>query len=112
MVLIIPHQPGPTPEAEALSTKIAELVRLCREENSAIRSEDVRVAMRLASGRLSGGGSAQLTSALLLLLGVFVAGLVVYFNNFAGSPPNIAMVIGGLIAVLAVVAAIAKRRLG
>ena len=81
VVPIVPQAP-PSPEAEDLGKKIAELVRLMRQENPRIGAQDVRVGLSLAEQNLRpeiGGSPATkwlLIVALLVgmvILGVFVA---------------------------------------
>ncbi len=87
MVVHIPHIPitppaPPSPEAQEVGSKIAELVRLMRQENPKIGPQDIRQGLQLATQNLrpeiggSGGVMVMLfvaASVALLVLGVFIA---------------------------------------
>ena len=81
---IVPVTPAapPSPEAQDLGLKIAELVRLMRQENPEIGPADIRQGLQLAAQNLrpeiggSGGAIVALSVAVvvgLAILGVFIA---------------------------------------
>ena len=116
MVVHVPHIPivppaPPSPEAQELGSKIAELVRLMRQENPKIGVGDIRQGLQLATQNLrpeiggAGGAMALLTIAVvvaLAVLGVFVAkseGPVLF-------APSMLSIIITVVAIVLVIAAL------
>ena len=111
MFVFVP-QPPPSPEAVALGHRIAEAVRLLREEDPAIGAQDVRVGLRLAESELRSefGGIdphriAVVVGALLLVLGV---GVFVAMSGRLGDQAPVLLAIAG-VAVVAMLLIALKR---
>jgi hypothetical protein len=114
IVPVIPQAP-PSPEAQDLGQKIAELVRLMRQENPNIGPQDVRQGLSLAEQNLRPEiGCRSRTKILLvvaLLVGIMVIGMFVAKRQGQGLDiPWMIIAIGALVVVLAGVAILRKCR--
>ncbi len=115
-VPIIPAAP-PSPEAQDLGLKIAELVRLMRQENSNIGAADIRQGLQLAAQNLrpeiGGPRVAIVLLAVAGVVGVTVLGLFLAKGGM-DQPWSMATVIfwiiGGIAAAVRVVLAIKLKR--
>ncbi len=115
-VPIIPAAP-PSPEAQDLGLKIAELVRLMRQENPKIGPAAIRQGLQLAAQNLrpeiGGSGGAIVALAVAGVVGVTVLGLFLAKGGM-DRPWSMATVIfwiiGGIVAAVCVVLAIKLRR--
>jgi hypothetical protein len=114
MIVLVPHAP-PTPEAVELGTKIADLIRLMREENSRIRPQDVRVAFRIAEqdlrAEIGGGVAPRVLIVMAVLTAVGVLGMFVAKQQAQGADtpiPWLMISIGVMVAVLGALAIFRK----
>ena len=79
MMIFVP--PPPSKEAIELGKKIAEAVRMLRDQNPAIRPADVRRGLRLAESELRssmGGGNPAHYALAATVVMIIVAGVVAY----------------------------------
>ena len=111
IVPVAPTAP-PSPEAQDLGKKIAELVRLMRQENPKIGPQDVRQGLSLAKQDLRpeiGGCGAKRALVVALLVGTMVLGAFVAKTQGQGlDMPWMIIAIGALVMVLAGVAVLRK----
>lgn len=120
MVVIVPHVPvhqqPPSLEAKEVGTKVAELVRILRQDNPKISGSDVRVGLRVAEQELrpeiGGNPAAKWLMVVALLVGAALLGVFVYMQQQVpgGSPTTawLMVAIGALVIVLGGIAVIRK----
>ena len=108
MFVFVPTPPPPSKEAVHLGKQIAEAVRILRQENPALRREDVRRGLQLAESEIRaqfGGPDPKVMVMIAALTVMLVGGVVAYFVATGATVSPIAM-IGGLVAILAILAAV------
>ena len=115
-VVVVP--PPPSPRAQELGNRMAELVRIYREEYPDLTSQEVRQAMDVAHGQVRkelGGTNpailAALITGILAMLGLFAFLLIQRQQTPGGGLPIPYLVISiAVVAALIVIAARVARR--
>ena len=107
-VPIIPS--SPSRQAQELGCKMAELVRIFREDDPNLSFIDVRQAMRVAERELSSefhGAGLQKMAAIGVLMAVLLAGLFAFFFfSRSGTVPSNIMMISAIGVVVVGIAAL------
>ena len=115
IVTVIPQAP-PSPEAQDLGLKIAELVRLMRQENPKIGPAAIRQGLQLAAQNLrpeiGGSGGAIVALAVAGVVGVTVLGLFLAKGGMdqSGSRPTVFFWVIGIATVICFLLAIKLKR--
>jgi hypothetical protein len=115
MIVIVPPQEPPSPAAQDLGAKIAQLVQLVREENPDVTAQDVQQAFQLARERLRGELAGVDRQRLVLIIGavlglLLAAGFFVFRTQGGGDWPMVAVTVGVLVVGLLAVAIVAAAR--
>lgn len=99
----------PSPRARKLAKALHDTIEEFRRENPATRDDEVRRALRIAAS-FSGGRTAQLLSAVVLLVGLILAlGLLTLGDEGGATDLTAPLVVGGVV-LLALVAVLVRRR--
>jgi hypothetical protein len=116
MMFVYVPPPKPSPQAEELGQKMAELIRIYRESYSDLNMTEVKQAMGIAENDVRpdlGGRNPQMAMVMGLLLGfALLAGLLFFYmsqrggGGFPGGNWSIIMIVGALALGLAVVFAV------
>lgn len=116
MIIVPVTPPPPSPRAMELGMKVADLIRIYKQEYPDMSFMEVTQAMRVAEKETRpefGGINASKQAALigLILVVVLLIGLLFFFSRSGGEmPPFLLMAIIGAMVVAGLAVVIAKRR--
>ena len=84
MFFPIPQRLHPSPEAQDLGSRLADLIRLARQGNPDLGMRDIdqslEVALRTIHAEMGSGVRVRVLAILLLLVGLMIFGLVIYLS--------------------------------
>ena len=116
MIIVPVTPPPPSPRAMELGKKVADLIRIYKQEYPDMNFTEVAQAMRVAEKevRPDFGGISVSTQAILvglILVVMLMIGFVFFFSRAGGEmPPLLLMAIIGVMVFVGFAVAIAKRR--
>lgn len=106
----VPHPPPPSPRAQELGRRLAEVVDAFRAEHPDLEGEEVRQALQLARG-WGGAGARTMLPIVAALLAVLVAlGLLLFRSGADGGTPILFPAAMMLVVLMVVVMLVLRRR--